>query len=136
VTLVRLLIPALAHRLDERQVLRWAMVATGGVFVLYPLAPNPWLMAVCAALLGVALGSVQPMVMSMLHRLTPDQRHGEALALRSMAINASSTAMPLVFGATGTLVGAAVLFWAVGAAVAGGAALVRRLGGDGSADAE
>ncbi|MDP3612855.1 MAG: MFS transporter, partial [Rubrivivax sp.] len=136
VTLVRLLIPALAHRLDERQVLRWAMVATGGVFVLYPLAPNPWLMAACAALLGVALGSVQPMVMSMLHRLTPDQRHGEALALRSMAINASSTAMPLVFGATGTLVGAAVLFWAVGAAVAGGAALVRRLGGDGPADAE
>lgn len=130
VTLVRMLIPALAHRLDERQVLRWAMVATGGVFVMYPLAPNPWLMAACAAMLGVALGSVQPMVMSMLHRLTPDQRHGEALALRSMAINASSTAMPLVFGATGTLVGAAVLFWAVGAAVAGGAALVRRLGGE------
>jgi hypothetical protein len=41
------------------------------------------------------------MVMSMLHDLTPDQRHGETLAFRSMAINASSTVMPLIFGATG-----------------------------------
>ena len=127
VTLVRLLIPGLAHRLDERQVLRAAMAATGLVFVLYPLAPNPWWLAACAVLLGVTLGSVQPMVMSMLHHVTPQQRHGEALALRSMAINLSSTALPLVFGATGALLGAAVLFWAVGAAVGLGSTLVRRL---------
>lgn len=127
VTLVRLLIPGLAHHLDERRVLRGAMAATGLVFVLYPLAPNPWWMGACAALLGVALGSVQPMVMSMLHHLTPQQRHGEALALRSMAINLSSTALPLVFGATGAVLGAAVLFWAVGAAVGLGSTLVRRL---------
>jgi len=127
VTLVRMLIPSLAHRLDEKRVLRLAMLGTGIVFVLYPLAPNPLVMGLCAALLGVTLGSVQPMVMSMLHHLTPETRHGEALALRSMAINASSTAMPLVFGATGTLVGSAVLFWAVGAAVGAGSALVRRL---------
>ena len=132
VTLVRLLIPALAHRLDERRVLRLAMLGTGVVFSLYPLAPNAWLMAACAGVLGLTLGSVQPMVMSMLHHLTPDHRHGEALALRSMVMNASSTAMPLVFGATGTLVGAALLFWAVGAAVASGSWLVQRLQGSGS----
>jgi hypothetical protein len=63
----------------------------------------------------------------MLHHLTPQQRHGEALALRSMAINMSSTALPLVFGATGAVLGAAVLFWAVGAAVGLGSTLVRRL---------
>jgi MFS family permease len=127
VTLVRMLIPALAHRLDERRVLQVAMAGTGLVFVLYPLAPNPWLMAACAAMLGVTLGSVQPMVMSMLHHVTPQHRHGEALALRSMAINMTSTALPLVFGATGAVLGAAVLFWTVGAAVGVGSALVRRL---------
>jgi MFS family permease len=132
VTLVRLLIPALAHRLDERRVLQLAMLGTGVVFALYPLAPTAGLMAACAGVLGLTLGSVQPMVMSMLHHLTPDHRHGEALALRSMVMNASSTAMPLVFGATGTLVGAALLFWAVGAAVGSGSWLVRRLHGTGS----
>src|SRR5690606_12560603 len=95
------------------------MVGTGIVCALYPLAPDPWLMGLCAFGLGLTLGSVQPMVMSMLHHVTPDGRHGEALALRSMAINTSSTLMPLVFGATGAV---------MGAAGAGGAWRARRLG--------
>ena len=127
VTGVRLLIPWIAHRLSELTVLRVAMAGTGIVFVLYPLAPNAWVMAGCAMLLGITLGSVQPMVMSMLHHLTPDNRHGEALAFRSMAMNTSSTLMPLLFGVTGTVVGAAVLFWVVGGAVGAGSWIARRL---------
>jgi MFS family permease len=127
VTLVRLVIPTLAHRVREPTVMKWAMLATGAVFAVYPLASNAWAMAACSVLLGVSLGCVQPMLMSMLHQLTPDQRYGETLALRSMAMNASSTIMPLVFGATGTLVGAGVLFWAVGGVVAAGSTLVRQL---------
>ncbi len=127
VTAIRMVIPMLAHRLQAVPVLRGAMVGSGAVFLLYPLAPNPWAMGGCAVVLGITLGSVQPMVMSMLHQLTPEQRHGEALALRSMALNASSTAMPLIFGATGTLLGAAVLFWVVGAAVGAGSWVARRL---------
>jgi MFS family permease len=127
VTGVRMLIPLLADRLDEHTVLRRAMLATGVVFVCYPFAPNALAMGALAVLLGIALGSVQPMVMSMLHHLTPDQRHGEALALRSMAINASSTVMPLLFGAGGALVGAGALFWLVGGAVGAGSWVARRL---------
>ncbi|MEO7852180.1 MAG: MFS transporter, partial [Rubrivivax sp.] len=127
ISLVRLLIPLWAHRLREAQVLTLAMLGTGAVFALYPLALSPWLMAGCALLLGLTLGSVQPMIMSTLHHLTPDGRHGEAIALRSMVMNASSTVMPLMFGAAGTALGAASLFWMVGAAVAAGSRLVRRL---------
>lgn len=128
VTGVRLFIPLLAHRVREAQVVTGAMFGTGLVFALYPLAHSPWLMGGCAVLLGLTLGAVQPMMMAMLHQLTPAHRHGEALAIRSMAINASSTVMPLLFGAAGTLVGAAVLFWIVGGAVGGGAWAARRLG--------
>jgi MFS family permease len=127
VTLVRLAIPLLAHRLREASVVRGAMLGCGVVFALYPLAPSPAWMGVCAVLLGLALGSVQPMVMSLLHDVTPGARHGEALALRSMVINASSTALPLLFGASGALVGAAALFWAAGGAVGAGSWLARRL---------
>ena len=127
VTGVRMLIPLLADRLDEHTVLRSAMLGTGVVFALYPFAPSPLVMGALAVLLGITLGSVQPMVMSMLHHLTPDNRHGEALALRSMAINGSSTVMPLLFGAVGAVVGAGVLFWVVGGAVAAGAWVARRL---------
>ena len=127
VTAVRLLIPLLAHRLSEAVVLRGAMIGTGIVFGLYPFAPHPLAMGALALMLGVTLGAVQPMVLSMLHHITPDNRHGEALAFRSMAINASSTLMPLAFGAAGTLVGAGVLFWVVGGAVGAGSWLARRL---------
>ncbi|CAD5366462.1 MFS transporter [Rubrivivax sp. A210] len=127
VTLVRAAIPALAHRLSEVLVLRVAMAATGAVFALYPFATLPWVMGLLALLLGLSLGSVQPMVMSMLHQLTPEHRHGESLALRSMLMNMSSAAMPLLFGAVGTLVGASLLFWAVGAAVVGGSWLASGL---------
>jgi MFS family permease len=102
VTLVRFAIPLLAHRLQEVTVLRVAMLLTGMVFCLYPFAATPWLMGGCAALLGLTLGAVQPMIMSTLHHLTPTHRLGEAIALRSMAINLSSSVMPLSFGVVGT----------------------------------
>ena len=128
VTAVRAAIPLLAHHLRDVHVVRFAMLGTACVFALYSLAPNAGSMGLCALLLGITLGIVQPMVMTMLHHLTPDERHGEALALRSMAINASSTLMPLVFGATGAVLGAAALFWALGAAVGAGSWVARRLG--------
>ena len=128
VALVRLLIPLLAHRLREQQVLVGAMLSTGAVFSVYPLVHSAWMMGICAVLLGLALGSVQPMVMTTLHQLTPSERHGEAIALRSMTINFSSAVMPLMFGVAGAALGAASLFWVMGAAVAAGSALARQIG--------
>lgn len=129
VSAIRLVIPLFAHRLDDTRVLRWAMWGTGAIFALYPLAHTPWLMGLCAVVLGVTLGSSQPMVMTTLHHLTPQDRHGQALALRSMAINLSSTVMPLSFGVAGAAVGAAGVFWACGALVSAGGWTVRRFPG-------
>jgi MFS family permease len=128
VAAVRLAIPTLAHRLRESQVLVGAMVWTAVVFALYPLVHSAWTMAICAALLGLALGSTQPMIMATLHQLTPNDRHGEAIALRSMTLNISSSLMPLMFGLAGAAIGAASLFWVMSAAVAAGTFQARRVG--------
>ena len=98
-----------------------------GVFAVYPLVPSAWMMAVCAVLLGLALGSVQPMIMTTLHQITPHDRHGEAIALRSMTINFSSAVMPLLFGLLGSALGAAALFWVMGALVSAGSLQARRV---------
>jgi MFS family permease len=127
VTLVRFAIPLLAHRLSEVVVLRSAMLLTGAVFGVYPFAATPWLMGGCALLLGLTLGAVQPMIMSTLHQLTPVNRHGEAIALRSVAINFSSSVMPLAFGLAGTVLGPAVVFWLMGAAVGSGSWVAKGL---------
>ena len=117
-TAVRLVMPMLAARLQEWAVITAAMVATALIYGVYPLLVSPLAMGVCSVLLGLSLGSVQPMVMSALHLITPPHRQGEALGLRLMSINVSSVLMPLVFGAVGAAIGVASVFWTVGATVA------------------
>lgn len=120
-TLVRVLMPVFAARVHEWVVVSAAMLITALLFVLYPFMVSALAMGVCSVLLGLALGSVQPMIMSTLHQITPPARHGEALGLRLMAINASSVLMPLLFGTAGAVVGVSVVFWSVGLAVGAGA---------------
>jgi predicted MFS family arabinose efflux permease len=87
VAAVRLIIPALAHRLREARCWSARCCSPALVFARLPVRASAWLMAMCAVLLGLALGAVQPMIMTTLHHLTPHDRHGEAIALRSMTIN-------------------------------------------------
>ena len=114
---IRLLMPIITKRLSEWVVVMSAMLAACVLFAVYPLMPGAWSMGGCSVLLGLVLGSVQPMVMSMIHQITPAERHGEALGLRMVAINGSSVLMPVLFGSIGTVVGVSVLFWTVGAMV-------------------
>ncbi|UUC95280.1 MULTISPECIES: MFS transporter [Comamonas] len=114
---IRMLMPIITRHLAESQVVLGAMVAACALFIAYPFMPGAWTMGACSVLLGVVLGSVQPMVMSMIHQITPPERHGEALGLRMMAINGSSVLMPVLFGSLGTVVGVSALFWAVGGLV-------------------
>jgi len=124
---VRVLMPLLAQHLKEWVVVSGAMVATALLFVVYPFMVSPWTMGLCSVLLGLALGSVQPMIMSTLHQITPHHLHGQALGLRLAAINLSSVLMPMLFGTVGLVVGVSVVFWTVGAAVAIGSRLAWKL---------
>jgi MFS family permease len=124
---IRVLLPVLAHSLREWAVITVAMVMTAMLFAVYPLMPTALSMGVCSVFLGFTLGCVQPMIMSTLHQITPEERHGEALGLRLMAINGSSVVMPLLFGAAGAAIGVAGLFWVTGACVGLGARLASRL---------
>jgi len=83
--------------------------------------PSALAMGICSVMLGLVLGTVQPMIMSTLHQITPHAQHGQAIALRLMSINLSSVLMPMVFGTVGVVVGVSVIFWTVGAMVGLGA---------------
>ena len=126
-TLIRFSLPLVAGRFKEWQIITAAMLMTGLLLALYPFTVTAWTMALCSGLLGLSLGSVQPMVMSTLHQITPERRQGEALGLRLMTINASSVLMPMVFGATSGLIGVAGVFWCLSAVVTTGARVAWRL---------
>src|SRR6478752_4316137 len=64
--------------LELRQVFSWlsigpavSMLVTAVLFGVYPLMYSAIGMGLCSILLGFSLGMVQPMVMSMLHQITP-----------------------------------------------------------------
>jgi len=114
---IRVCLPWVSRHLHEHQIITGAMVCTAVLFGAYPFMPSPLTMGLCSVVLGLVLGSVQPMIMSTLHQITPTHRQGEALGLRLMSINASSVLMPMLFGAAGAIAGVAPLFWVVGAAV-------------------
>ena len=124
---VRIALPALAHHLREWVVITTAMVVTALLFAVYPLMHSAWSMGMCSVLLGLALGTVQPMMMSTLHQITPHALHGQAIALRLMSLNLSSVVMPMLFGTAGAIVGVSVVFWTVGAVVGLGAHTAWRL---------
>ncbi len=120
---IRMVMPLVAAHLREWRVLAFSMLSTALLFAVYPWMPTALTMGLCSVLLGFSLGMVQPMIMSMLHQITPEARHGEALGLRLMAINGSSVLMPMLFGSAGALIGIAGVFWVAGAMVGAGSRL-------------
>ncbi len=125
---IRFLIPLVAANIKEHVVLTGAMALTALVFAIYPFMTGAWGMGICSTILGLALGLVQPMIMSTLYQITPHDRHGEALGIRLMTINASSVAIPMMFGLAGAVVGVSAVFWVVGATVFAGTRAAWSLG--------
>jgi len=123
---VRLFMPWIARRFSEIEVLSTALFVAGGAYALFPLVASVGPLVALSFTLGLALGSAQPMVMSLLHSIAPAGRIGEAVGVRMSVINASTFAVPLLFGAIGASVGIGPVFLLVGGVLAGGGFFARR----------
>jgi predicted MFS family arabinose efflux permease len=127
VAIVRIAVPLIAARLSEWLLITLSVGFAGLLIMVYPFAPSTIAMCGCSALIGMALGCMQPMVLSMLHQITPPERQGEALAIRMMAVNATAVSTPILLGAVSALSGPAGVFWVMGMAAMAGSCFGRRL---------
>jgi MFS family permease len=116
-TVVRLAIVRFADDIDEARALRTAMTVATLTFIAYAWLPGTLGLMCGSALLGVALGSVQPMVLAMLHRATPPERHGQALGLRMLTINSATVGMPVGFGMLAAATALAAPMWVMAGAL-------------------
>ncbi len=123
---IRMLTPLIMRRLTERQVLTWALVVSGTAYCVFPYAQGAATLAALSFVLGLGLGSGQPMVMSLLHTHAPAERIGEAVGVRMSLIQGASVFVPLLFGALGSSLGLAPVFWSMGACLMYGGVLARR----------
>lgn len=119
-TAVRVLISAFAHRLKESSALMAAMTLCTLTLFAYPWLPGALGlggMMLGSALLGLALGSVQPMVLSTLHQAAPPGRQGQAIGLRMLFTNAATITMPLGFGLLAAATTPALPMWLMAGAL-------------------
>jgi MFS family permease len=123
---VRLAIPWIARRANEAKMLTVALVCAGLVYLSFPFLTSAAALGALSFVLGLALGSGQPVVLSMLHANAPPGRVGETVGMRMSLMQTMAVAVPLVFGALGSSIGILPVFWSVGVFLGTGGYYARR----------
>ncbi len=123
---VRLAMPELNRRMTEWQTLTAALAITATVYLLFPLVVSVPVLLALAFVLGLGLGSTQPMVMSLIHKVAPHGRTGEAIGVRATLMNASQTFLPLLFGGLGAAAGMVPAFWTLALILGSGSVFASR----------
>jgi len=123
---VRLILPAVVHKVSEWSMMIGAMFTTAAAFLIFPLLSEPALLMSLAFVLGLGLGGAQPMIMALLYDRAPSGRGGEAVGVRTLLLNFSQASIPLLFGALGAAFGMAPVFWAMALALGAGGWYARR----------
>jgi len=126
--LVRLAMPWISHHVAEARVLMIALAVAGFVYLAFPFVGSAWALAALSFVLGLGLGSGQPVVLSLLHEHAPPGRIGEVVGVRMSLIQSMAVAVPLLFGALGTSLGLVPVFWAVGTCLGASGWYARRTG--------
>ena len=133
--LVRVIMPWIVRRYSEWQTLTAALLITAVVYLVFPLVSLVPVLLALAFVLGLGLGSAQPMVMSLIHMAAPPGRAGEAVGLRTTVMNASHVFLPLLFGALGSALGTIPVFWTLAVCMGAGGAYAARKRGSVAGDA-
>ena len=123
---IRVAMRWIARHLSEWQVLTGAMFLAAATYMLFPFAGNALQLTALSFTLGLGLGAAQPMVMALVHHITPKGRAGEALGLRTTLMNSSQVALPLLFGAVGAALGMTTVFWSVAMCLGAGGYFTRK----------
>jgi MFS family permease len=124
--LVRTLIPPVTRRWGEHAMLAGALAVACVAFVAIPLTANPWLLGAVSFVVGLGMGCGQPLSMILSFNAAPPGRSAEAIAMRMAVSYSAHVVIPPVFGALGTALGLAPIFWTCAMLMGGGAMLNRK----------
>jgi len=120
--IVRIAMHRLTDRFTEVGVLTGSLFIAAVVYLAVPSLADPIVLAVAAFVLGLGLGSAQPLTIILTYNHAPQGRAGEALGMRLMVNKVTQIGVPLAFGGLGAL-GAAWVFLSTGAFLLAGGVL-------------
>jgi MFS family permease len=127
--LVRMLIPPVTARWGEYTMIAGALLIACIAYVAIPFTQNPWLLGIVSFVVGLGMGCGQPLSMLLSFNAAPPGRSAEAIAMRMAVSYGAHVVIPPVFGALGSVLGVAPVFWTCAMLMGGGAILNRRGGG-------
>ncbi|MGE5525832.1 MAG: MFS transporter, partial [Rhodospirillaceae bacterium] len=107
----RALIPILVKRYTEQTIMVYSLVLAAVAFVAIPFFVNAYVLGTICFILGLGMGLGQPLAVILTYNFSPPGRAGEALGLRIAINNSMHVVAPSTFGAIGSLVGLAPVFW-------------------------
>ncbi len=130
---VRLAMHKLARRYTEVGVLTGSLFIASAAYALMPFLSALPVLVLLSFMLGLGLGSAQPLTIMLTYDHAPKGRSGEALGMRVSVNKLTQIAVPLLFGGIGSAFGVPPVFWANAAfLLVGGAISARELRASGA----
>ncbi len=121
VFVTRMLIPPMARRFGEERLLLYSLLLTAAALAMIPFFKTAVALGAVCFVLGLGLGLGQPLTVIIAYNHSPAGRAGEVVGLRIATNNFMHVLVPPLFGAMGSLVGLAAVFWASGVVLSLGA---------------
>lgn len=122
---VRLFLARLVERYSGERLLAWVFFTGAVSYALVPFSTNGIVLGVIAFLFGLGMGIGIPLTVILMYASSAEGRSGQTLGLRLTANNLVRMGGPMVFGAIGSALGLAAVFWIVAAVLVGGGVVAR-----------
>jgi predicted MFS family arabinose efflux permease len=123
---IRVFLPLMARHRDEIRILTAAIFLASFAYLLFPFFHNPWALGMISFVLGLGLGTGQPLSMNLIYNLAPPGRTSEAAGMRVTVNNMAHVTIPLIFGGIGSALGFTAVFVSNAVVLFAGAVLNNR----------
>jgi MFS family permease len=107
---IRAFMPLLTRRFTERTILKAAIFVAAFAYLLLPFFADPFVLSAIAFVLGLGVGSGQPMIMSLFYVLAPAGRIAEASGVYKTLRGITQIIVPVLFGSVGAAFGFRAVF--------------------------
>ena len=126
--ITRLAIPPITARWGVQRMIAGALLLAAAGFVFVPSTNAPALLMLLSFIIGLGVGCGQPLSMTLTYNAAPPGRVAESIAMRLAVSYGAHVFIPTAFGALGSLIGLAPVFWLCSVALTGGSVMNWRSG--------
>lgn len=122
---VRTALPVMVRRWGAEAVFSGSLYLAALAFLLFPMFTDAFALTGVALVLGLGIGSAQPVMLMLIFSRAPAGRSGEALGMRTTLNQLMHIVVPILFGSLGSVFGMAPVFLANALILSGAGALNR-----------